>query len=139
MKSAERILNLAPTRWTMAIGWSLLLTLFLLQPEADPIIDLGLPRGDSTLAREAFFSGLHLLAFAVTCALWFYALRGGSDRLKPLLAALGIAIVLGVITEALQSLTLDRYPSFIDLLANIAGALFAARLIWSRGLPRLPR
>ena len=60
------IMQSTPARWSLAIGWSLLLTLLLLQPEADPLIDLGLPGGQS-LGREILFSALHLLAFALTC------------------------------------------------------------------------
>jgi len=134
MNHVEHILNLGPVRWTLAISWTLLLTLFLLQPEADPLIDLGLPRGESTILRELFFSALHLLAFALTCFMWFYALRGAFKARLRLLAALLIAIALGIITEALQTLTLDRHASLIDLIANIGGALIAARLIWQRNL-----
>ena len=132
MNRAEQALNRRSSRWTLAIGWSLLLTLFLLQPDADPIIDLGLPRGDSTLLREVFFSSLHLLAFALTCALWFWSLRRDFKPRASLLAALLIASALGTLTEAMQSLTLDRHASLIDLLANFAGASLAARLIWQR-------
>ena len=138
MNPVWQFLERKPIRWTLAPGWSLLLTLFLLQPEADPIIDLGLPKGDSTLWRELFFSGLHMLAFALTCALWFWRLRSYRDPSQGLLAAVIIAIGLGVATEAMQTMTLDRHASLIDLLANIGGALIAARLIWRRRLWLLP-
>lgn len=134
MNHIERILNLPALRWKLAIGWSLLLTLFLLQPEAEPLIDLGLPRGPSTIQRELFFSTLHLLAFALTCFIWFWALRCAFNPRKSLFAALLVAIALGFATEALQSLTLDRHASLIDLIANICGALIAARFIWRRHL-----
>ncbi len=124
------LLENGPLPWSLAIGWTLLLTLFLLQPEAAPLIDLGLPRGDSTLLREFFFSSLHLLAFAWTCCLWFWTLSGKADPRHSLFAAVLIAIALGIVTEALQSLTLDRHASLIDLIANISGVLIAARLIW---------
>lgn len=132
MKQAAQFMQSGPLRWLLAIGWSLLLTLFLLQPEADPLIDLGLPRGDSTIQREIFFSALHLLAFALTCMMWFWALRGAVNPRNSLFAAILIAIALGIVTEALQSLTLDRHASLIDLVANFAGALIAARIIWRR-------
>ena len=132
LNQAARALNLAAVRWTLAIGWTLLLTLFLLQPEAEPLIDLGLPRGESSLQRELFFSALHLLAFALTCLMWFWTFHFASKLKRRLLAAVVIAISLGIVTEALQSLTLDRHASVIDLIANIAGALVAARLLWQR-------
>ncbi len=132
MNQAIQFMQLSPVRWLLAILWSLLLTLFLLQPEADPLIDLGLPRGDSTVQRELFFSALHLLAFALTCMMWFWALRGALNPRSSLMAAIFIAIALGIVTEALQTLTLDRHASLIDLIANIGGALIAARIIWRR-------
>lgn len=132
MKLLNHVLKQSSARWTLAIGWSLLLTLFLLQPEAEPLIDLGLPRGESTLQRELFFSALHLLAFASTCFIWFWALQNAFNHKRSLLAAVLIAIALGIVTEALQSLTLDRHASLIDLIANFTGALVAARIIWQR-------
>ena len=117
-------------RIALALGWSALLTLLLLQGEADPLIDLGLPRGDNTLARELAFSALHLLAFAVTCACWHWALRSAARPRRALLAACVIAIALGVATEILQTYTLDRHASWLDLAANIGGVLLAAR--WLR-------
>ena len=132
MNHVEDILNLGPVRWTLAIGWTLLLNLFLLQPEAEPLIDLGLPRGPSTIQRELFFSALHLLAFALTCFIWYGALRCAFNPRKSIFAAVLVAIALGLATEALQTLTLDRHASLIDLIANICGALIAARIIWRR-------
>lgn len=122
------ILQSAPVRCSLAIGWTLLLTLLLLQPETEPLIDLGLPGGQS-LWREIFFSALHLLAFALTCILWFWTLRSALPSRKSLLAAAVIALALGITTEALQSLTLDRHASMIDLLANFGGVLIAARVL----------
>ncbi|MCY3834009.1 MAG: VanZ family protein [Chloroflexi bacterium] len=132
MNHLFQVLQAGPLRLTLAIGWSLLLTLLLLQPEADPVIDLGLPRGDSSLEREIFFIALHLLAFALTCSLWCWALARFVDRRASLYAAVLIAIGLGIATETLQSLTQDRHASPIDLIANLGGALIAARIIWRR-------
>lgn len=125
------ILQSAPARWIVAIGWTLLLTLLLLQPEAEPLIDLGLPGGQS-LWREILFSALHLLAFALTCILWFWTLRSTLPSRRSLFAAAIIAIALGISTEALQSFTLDRHASLIDFLANIGGVLIAARVLDQR-------
>lgn len=120
-----------PARWSLAIGWTLLLTVLLLQPEADPLIDLGLPGGQS-LWREILFSALHLLAFALTCVLWFWTLRSALPTRTSLFAAATIAVALGISTEALQSLTLDRHSSAIDFLANIGGVAIAGRLLKQR-------
>ena len=131
MNRLSAALQLAPLRLLMAIAWSALLTLLLLQGEADPVIDLGLPRGEKTLAREFVYSTVHLLAFAATCLCWFWALPRDTKPRRNLFIACLIAIVLGVATEFLQSYTLDRHASWIDLAANIGGTLIAARVIWS--------
>lgn len=109
--------------------WTVLLCVLLLQPEADPVINLGLPTGPQTLAREAFFTALHIVAFALTCALWHWTWRGHLAFRASLALGIGIAVALGAATEFLQSFAPDRYPSFIDLIANLFGAILAARLI----------
>ncbi len=131
MDRLSTAMQLAPLRLLLALCWSALLTLLLLQGEADPVIDLGLPRGDNTLAREFAFSTLHLLAFAATCLCWYWALPRDIKPRKNLFIACLIAIVLGTATEFLQTYTLDRHASWIDLTANIGGTLIAARVIWS--------
>ena len=132
MARLHKALEFTPARWTVAIAWSALLTLLLLQPDAQPVIDLGLPRGDNTLARELAFSALHLLAFSVTAALWIWTLSAKYKLRTSLILACLIAFALGGVTEYLQSFTLDRHASWNDLVANFAGALIAARLIWRR-------
>ena len=132
MQHILKILQHAAARYAIAILWSALLTLFLLQPEADPVIDLGLPSGDNTLSRELFFSTLHLIAFGITCFCWFWALQRNLKIRTSLLGACLIAILLGGATEMLQSFTPDRHASWLDLAANIFGTLIAARLIHLR-------
>ncbi len=120
----------SPLRWLAAFAWSVLLCILLLQAESAPLIDLGLPRGENTLARELAFSALHWLAFCLTCCLWFFALSTRFSLGTGLLLAGGIALVLGGTTELLQSYTLDRHTSWLDLMANISGTLIAALAIW---------
>ncbi len=136
MHRLAAVTQYSPIRLSVAIAWSLLLTLLLLQGEADPVIDLGIPRGENTLARELIFSLVHLLAFGATCVLWFWALPHPWILRKRLFAAGLISIALGIATEFMQTYTLDRHASLIDLAANIGGALIAARIIWRRRISR---
>ncbi len=136
MDRLSAIFQATPLRLTLAIGWSLLLSVLLLQTEAEPVIDLGIPRGENTLARELIFSAAHLLAFGGTCICWFWALPQTLGTGKILLVACAITIVLGVVTELLQTFTLDRHASWLDLAANIGGAVIAARLLWTRRIWR---
>ena len=122
-------------RGGLALAWTALLCLLLLQPEADPLLDLGIPEGDNTLARELAFSAVHLVAFAVTCAVWQWALSSKLELRRGLVAAVLISLALGCATEFAQSLTPDRHFSWLDLGANAAGALLAARVIWQRRKP----
>lgn len=124
-------------RLPFALAWTLLLTILLLQGEADPLINLGLPSGANTLARELAFSAVHLLAFGFTCLCWHWALSASAAAERSALAAITIAITLGASTEFLQTATLDRHFSWLDLGANFAGVLIAAALLeWRlRALP----
>lgn len=119
-------------RWTSAIVWTIWITVLLIQPEADPIINLGLPTGPQTFLRELFFTCLHLLAFAVTCALWQWALSASMPMRASIVFACIIALCLGASTEYLQTLSPDRYPSWTDLIANCYGSLLAAWFTWRR-------
>ncbi len=120
-------------RGCLALGWTALLCLLLLQPEADPLLDLGIPEGENTLLRELAFGAAHLAAFAFTCSLWTWALVARFNLQTSLLAAVIISLALGCFTELAQGYTPDRHASWLDIGANIAGALMAARVISSRG------
>ena len=132
MNQLHALLSFAPLRLALAVAWSILLSVLLLQAEADPLIDLGIPRGENTVARELAFSTLHLLAFSATCLCWFWALPHKWRPRSSLVVAFAITIILGAATELLQTYTPDRYPSWIDLVANICGAVLAAKVIWMR-------
>ena len=119
-------------RGSLAIAWTALLCLLLLQPEADPLLDLGIPDGENTLTRELAFAAVHVAAFAMTCALWAWALVARFDMRGSVVAAVCISLALGIFTEVAQGFTLDRHASWLDLGANIAGTLVAARLISNR-------
>ncbi|MCY3572723.1 MAG: VanZ family protein [Chloroflexi bacterium] len=122
-------------RGCLALGWTALLCLLLLQPEADPLLDLGIPEGENTILRELAFGAVHLAAFAFTCSLWTWTFVARFRLQSSLLAAVAISIALGCFTELGQSLTPDRYPSWLDIGANITGALIAARLMWHPSSP----
>ena len=84
-----------PLRWLLSVAWTVFLCIVLLQPESDPVISLGLPSGPQTLAREAFFTTLHVLAFALTCTLWYWTWRGHAAFRKSLALACIMAFAFG--------------------------------------------
>ncbi len=130
--NVHELLRLSVVRWALAVAWSIWITVLLIQPEANPVIDLGLPKGPQTLAREVVFATLHVVAFGVTCALWFHAWSARARPRKSLILACMIAIFMGAATEALQTLAPDRYASWLDFIANICGTLLAAHIIRQR-------
>lgn len=130
MSFLRHVVCFRPVRWLAALAWSILLSILLLQPESDPVFNLGLPAGPQTLAREAFFTTVHVLAFAITCVLWFWTWRGHLPFPASLALGCVMAMALGAATEFLQAFAPDRYPSAIDLIANVFGTILAANLIW---------
>ncbi|MCY4145235.1 MAG: VanZ family protein [Chloroflexi bacterium] len=123
-------------RVCLALGWTALLCLLLLQPGADPLLDLGIPEGEQTLWRELAFGAVHLTAFAFTCSLWSWALVARFSPQSSVLAAAMISLALGCLTELAQAYTPDRHASWLDIGANIAGSLMAARVLWRTSLGR---
>ncbi len=125
----------AVSRWLILIAWMSVFLIYLLQSEAHPLLSTGIPPGPPTLARDAFFSTIHLLAYVVTTLLWVWVLI---TRL-PFTRALGVTFVLvismGFLTEVGQTLTPDRHFQLIDLAANTGGLCIGLGMWW--GLNKL--
>jgi len=132
MTLALTIVKFRPLRWLVALAWTVFISIILVQPEQQPVINTGIPPGPNTLEREIIFTTLHLIAFGTTCAVWFWAWFGHLSLMKSLLFALVIAVVIGSVTEYLQTFAPDRHPSLIDFLANAVGAVIMAWVIWRR-------
>ena len=121
-----------PLRWIITLSWTVFISIILVQPEQQPVIQTGIPPGPNTLEREIFFTTLHLIAFGTTCIVWFWALFGHFNLARSLVLAIVIAIIVGSVTEYLQIYAPDRHPSFIDFFANWTGALLMAYFIWRK-------
>lgn len=119
-------------RWLLALAWTALISVLLVQSEQNPMINTGIPPGEPTLEREIVFTTAHLIAFSITSALWFWAWFGHINLRTSLILGVAIAIVIGGVTEYLQSFVPDRQASLFDLLANCIGALGIAYFIWRK-------
>ena len=129
MDSLGNLIQSPTMRFCAAIAWTILLCILLVQPDDRRLIETGIPRGPNTLPRELFFAAAHLLAFAMTCFLWFRAWSRRMAWRRSLALACGMALFIGGVTEALQAFSPERYPSFGDVAANCVGALAMAWII----------
>ncbi len=132
MTSFLTFLQKPVVRWLMAIGWSLWISILLVQSESAPLIDLGIQSGPRTLTRDILAAGVHLLSFGIACGLWFWAWSKHLRLLPSLALACCIAICLGGLTEYLQMFSPDRYPSWDDFIADCVGIFLVAYFIWYR-------
>lgn len=116
-------------RQVIALAYSALLTLILLQSSSQPYIGPAAPPGPPDLARELLLTTGHVAGFALLVFVWWRALPPTAHGL---LIAVCIGLALGTITELLQNLVPDRSASLFDLATNYAVTLATAWVIRSR-------
>ncbi len=114
-------------RTTLAVAWTLLVCLLLLQPGKDPLIGPAAAGDHDDFGLLVLHLG-HFVAFAVMTWLWWRALLA----LRP---ALFIALLCGALTELAQLYVPDRGLSALDLALNGSGALLVAAWLHRRGVP----
>jgi VanZ family protein len=104
----------------IAVGW-LIIAAILYASLTSIVMEPGIEGGDKLG---------HLLAYGLLMAWWSQLYASASARWR-----LGIAFVtLGAALELAQGLTPNRYPEWLDLLANTAGVLLG----WLIAPPRTP-
>ena len=112
----------SPWRSVLAVAWTLLVCLLLLQPGRDPLVGPA-AAGDHSPPVVLLLNLGHFLCFAVMTWLWWRAL----GQIRP---SLLIALNLGLLTELAQTFVPDRGLSALDLALNAGGALLVA--LWLR-------
>lgn len=117
------ILRSTPARFVLALLYTALLLVLLLQSNEDPFIPTGVPDGPSTLLRELFFGSVHLASFCVLTALWWWALITRWTSKQALVAAIVLGLAISLLTEWGQSMVPDRSPQLSDIAANFSGGL----------------
>jgi VanZ family protein len=74
---------------------------------------------------------LHFGAYLAMTLVWFNYFRNrNSSKSRSIQYSVIISVVFGMVIEALQGATSSRQTDFYDILANCAGALVAALLLW---------
>jgi len=118
-----------PLRVLIALAYTALLTLVLIQSSANPVVGPVAPR-EYNLAWEIFLTTGHLVGFALLVFLIWYALATVAPSTRSLIVAVIFACLLGLITEYLQSFVPDRSASFFDLACDWGVAFTVAYLIY---------
>jgi VanZ family protein len=113
-------------RQFVALAYTALLTLVLLQSSSQPYIGPAAPPGPPDPARELLLTSGHIIGFALLVMLWWQAFDPSP---RALLMAVLIALALGLVTELLQNFVPDRSASVFDLATNIVVTLATALLI----------
>jgi VanZ family protein len=118
-----------PLRVVIALAYTALLTLVLVQSSMNPVVGPVAPR-DHNLAWEVFLTSGHLVGFALLVFLIWSALATVAPPLRSLIVAVIFACLLGLITEFLQSFVPDRSASLFDLACDWGVAFSIAYLIY---------
>lgn len=124
--------------WIIAIGWTLIFSYLLIQPEQQATIHTIVQPAPPSLEREILFTSLHLLTFSFTAWIWCLALCPTEED-QSLLIALGlILLIYGGGAELLQMQIPGRTAQWWDMTANILGILAGIGL-WVFGYHLLHR
>ena len=90
------------------------------------VVPLHKPGEHVSMAKQVFDNALHIPAYAVLTYLLIRCFKNVS--VKVLITAGLTALGYGILMEYFQSLTPNRYPSFMDVCLNGAGILIAVIL-----------
>lgn len=115
-------------RVAVALAYTALLTLVLLQSSAQPFVGPAAPR-DYNLLWEIVLTVGHLVGFSLLVFLIWSALTTVAPSTRSLIIAVIFACLLGLITEILQNIVPDRSASFFDLVCDWGVAFVAAYII----------
>ena len=126
-----QVVNNRFSRIAVALVYTALLTLVLIQSSAQPVVGPVAPR-EFNLAWEIFLTTGHLVGFSLLVFLIWSALATVSPSTRSLIVAVVFACLLGLITEILQTLVPDRSSSLFDLACDWGVAFVAAYFIYRR-------
>lgn len=118
-------------RWVIAIVYTALLTLLLLQSSAQPVVGPVAPK-DQNLLWEILLTLGHIIGFGLLVILVWSALLTAAPFRRALITAVIFSCALGLVTEVLQSLVPDRSVSLFDLAVNWMVSMGVGRYIHMR-------
>lgn len=121
LKQAQRVLHVfkrPAARWTVALVYTLFVTVLLVQSSSQPVVGPPAPPGAPDLRREIELIAGHVVVFAVLVVVWWWALSAILPVTRAMFVTLGFALIYGVITELAQVAVADREPSLFDVAVN---------------------
>jgi VanZ family protein len=107
-------------RWTAALGYTALMIAYLLQQPGAPTVEIVAPVAAPYWQREIAFTMGHIVGFGTLFLLWLTALRPHTPA-RAWIAAVVVALSVGLVVEALQSQIPDRSASLYDMVMNTVG------------------
>jgi VanZ family protein len=118
VNASMRVLNNPILRHVLALAWTLLATVLLVQSSSQPVVGPAAPPGAPDLIREIQLTFGHIVAFSTLVFLWWWAARVYLPSKRALFAAVVFAAMFSLITEAAQTFSANRSPSLYDLIVN---------------------
>ena len=119
-------------RRAVALGFTLLTTVMLVQSSSHPIVGPPAPPGAPDLKREIELTIGHVVVFTSLVGLWWWAFLPDLPSRRALFVAVGFALIYGVITELAQTAVPDREVSLYDVVMNWCSTALAATFIIHR-------
>jgi VanZ family protein len=120
------------SRRVLALGFTLLTTVMLVQSSSHPIVGPPAPPGDPDLKREIELTIGHIVVFTTLVGLWWWAFLPDLPSRRALFVAVGFALIYGVITELAQTAVPDREVSLYDVVVNWCSTGLVAAWIMHR-------
>src|SRR5687767_13665029 len=86
-------------RWALAIVYTLLVTVLLVQSSSQPIVGPPAPPGMPDLKREIELTLAHIVVFSALVVVWWWALLTVLPTHRAIFVTLTFVLAFGVITE----------------------------------------
>ncbi|MBL8155676.1 MAG: VanZ family protein, partial [Anaerolineae bacterium] len=119
-------------RSAVAVAYTTLMTVLLLQSSARPLVGPVAPR-EFNLVWEILLTLGHLVGFGILTSLCIWAFSALTPRRRGIVITLVFVCAFGLVTEALQTLVPDRSVSWFDLTCNWGVSVGVAVWLWRRG------
>lgn len=113
-------------RLLLALLYTVILSVALLQSSSRPVIGQPAPPGPPDLGREIVLTIGHLVTFTGLTLMWWWALRITQPHRRALMLTIFGVVIYSVLTEIAQGSVPDRSASMEDLVTNILAMTLAA-------------